>query len=110
MKKNYLCVALAYSFLLFMGSSLYAQNNISINNTGNSNYTGAILDLSNQNTNGSTGFLLPYVTIPAAAGSIAPPITGGTAANLSGLMVFGTPLVVASSTPGPGIYYWNNTT
>src|ERR1700722_9690843 len=93
MKKVYLNV-LSLSFALIGSLSISAQNNISINNTGSSNYAGAILDLSNQNTNGSVGFLLPYVTITSAV-SVTPPITGGTAAQLSGLMVFGSPLAVS---------------
>jgi hypothetical protein len=81
---------------------------ISINTTGNTNYTGAILDLSNQNTAGACGFLPPYVFLTNAT-VIAMPITGGTPANLSGLVVYNTNASISNGLVGPGLYYWNNT-
>ena len=89
---------------------LIKAQGIAINSSGNSNYVGAILDLSNQNTIGSAGFLPPYVYLDSAT-ILTRPITGDTAANLSGLLIYNTNSIITTGNKlsGPGLYYWNNT-
>jgi len=98
MRKNTLLIA---SFLI-ASSALFAQN-VAINTSGNAAYTGAILDLSNNNTVGTVGFLPPYVTLTNAT-TLSP--LAGTAAQLSGLLVYNTSTSVASGLSGQGVYYW----
>jgi len=96
----------AFSLLFVLTSAIIANGqNVAINTAGNIAETGAILDLSNLNTVGTTGFLPPYVTLTHAT-TLAP--LAGTAATLSGLIVYNTSASVANGLSGPGLYYWNN--
>ena len=88
-------------FTLLLGgvsSTLFSQN-VAINTSGNSPYTSAILDLSNQNTVGTFGFLPPYVTLTALTTFG----LSGTAAQSNGIIVYNTGGAVTA-----GLYYWNN--
>src|ERR1700677_310688 len=99
MKKKFIISLLA---VLFSGiTTLVLSQNVAINTTGNSPYTSAILDLSNQNTAGTVGFLPPYVTLTALTTFG----LSGTAAQSNGIVVYCTGL---SAVPA-GLYYWNNT-
>jgi hypothetical protein len=86
--------------LFVIVSSLQAQN-VAINTSGNVAYASAILDLSNNNSVGTVGFLPPYVTLTSL--TTFSPVTG-TAAQSSGLLVYNT-----GGTYAAGLYYWNNT-
>jgi hypothetical protein len=85
--------------VFFISSSFLFCQNVAINTSGNAAYTSAILDLSNQNTTGSVGFLPPYVTLTGlnSFGLI------GTASQSNGLIVYNT-----GGTVPAGLYYWNN--
>ncbi|HTB31875.1 MAG TPA: hypothetical protein VK808_07605, partial [Bacteroidia bacterium] len=109
MKKSNLCVFVLL-FILTGATISNAQvtQAVSINTTGNPNYTGAILDLSNNNTVGTVGFLPPYVSLTNIT-VLTTPITGGTATQLSGLVVYNANVSIANGLSGPGLYYWNNT-
>jgi hypothetical protein len=84
--------------------SLFSQN-VAINTSGDIANTGALLDLSNQNstnaysTSATAGFLAPWVTLTSL--STLSPIAG-TSANLTGLMVYNT-----GGTLAAGLYYWS---
>ncbi|HTA27373.1 MAG TPA: hypothetical protein VK809_06280, partial [Bacteroidia bacterium] len=58
------------SFLLILSVMLLVSvsqaQNVAINVSGNNAYTGAILDLSNNNTPQANGFLPPYVSLTDA--------------------------------------------
>jgi hypothetical protein len=96
-------VLLALLYLVFI-QEINSQN-IAINRYGNSPFTGTILDLSNQGTADSLGFLPPYVSLTSAY-TLAPPITGGTSSQLSGLIVYNTNSSTANGLNGVGLYYW----
>ncbi len=80
--------------------TLFSQN-VAINTSGTSGYVSAILDLSNQNTAGTVGFLPPYVNLNL-------PLTtfqlSGTAAQSNGIIIYAT----GAGTAPAGLYYWNN--
>jgi len=103
MKKRLFHIVIV-SALLAISSLCRAQliQGIAINTTGNSNYEGAILDLSNHNTPGTVGFLPPYVLLTDV--TYLSPI-GATGSQVSGLLVYNT----SNNLSGPGLYYWNNT-
>lgn len=100
MKNYYVKTALAI-FLFGVSPALFSQN-VAINTSGNSAYTSAILDLSNQNTVGTVGFLPPYVTL-ANTSSFQ---LSGTSSQSNGIMVYNTGFNI--NVPA-GLYYWNNT-
>jgi len=86
-------------------SSILVSQNVAINSGANAAVTGAILDLSNNNaTNGTAGFLPPWVTLTNS--TTLSPVTG-TPANLAGLMVYNTSTSTSNGLCGPGLYYWN---
>ncbi len=95
-------------FSLLLCISVAQAQNVAINVSGNNAYTGAILDLSNNNTPQANGFLPPYVSLIDAT-ILTTPITGGTGSQLSGLIVYNTNTSVTNGLSGPGLYYWNNT-
>ncbi len=99
MKKNTLAYSLLVLLALGVKFSGQAQN-VAINTSGNSAYTGALLDLSNNNTNGANGFLPPYVSLTNTATSLLPVV--GTSSQLSGLIVYNT----SANLSGPGLYTW----
>ncbi len=98
MKKIYSLGIWTLSFSL-AASGLRAQN-VAINNSGNSAYASAILDLSNQNTAGTVGFLPPYATLTALTTFG----LSGTPAQSNGIIVYCTGLGAVPA----GLYYWNN--
>jgi hypothetical protein len=104
MKKRLFHIVIV-SALLAISSLCRAQliQGIAINTTGNSNYEGAILDLSNHNTPGTVGFLPPYVFLDQS--NYLAPLTG-IAGEMSGILVYNT----SNNLSGPGLYYWNNNT
>lgn len=105
----YFRVVMLFTMLaVAQGSDAQLIQGVSINTSGNTNYTDAILDLSNQNTTGQAGFLPPYVFL-TNADILTTPITGGAPANLSGLVVYNTNTSTSNGLNGPGLYYWNNT-
>ena len=88
--------------IILISSTLSAQN-VAINTTGASPVnTAVLLDLSNNLTNGTAGFLAPYAALTAsnaAAPLVAPP---------AGLIVYNT--ATAGLSPNnvvPGYYYWD---
>ncbi len=90
--------------LLLFAKDLKAQN-IAINTTGAAPVNSSVLlDLSNNLTNGTTGFLAPYTALTATNASA--PI----AAPSAGLIVYNT--ATAGTSPNnvvPGYYYWDGT-
>jgi hypothetical protein len=89
-----------------ISSGILKAQNVAINTSGNAAYTGAILDLSNNNlATGTVGFLPPYVTLTSA--TVLAPVAG-TATQLSGLLVYNTSASTSLGLSGPGLYYWNN--
>jgi hypothetical protein len=87
--------------IVIVSLPVYAQN-VAINSTGNPAVASAVLDLSNNKTNGTKGFLGPYVSL-----------TGNTdnttvASPAMGLIVYNT--TIAGNCPNTvfrGYYYWN---
>lgn len=88
--------------IFLVSNGLLAQN-VAINNTGAAPVNSSVLlDLSNNLTNGTKGFLAPYAALTAtnAAGPIASPSAG--------LVVYNT--ATAGTSPNnvvPGYYYWD---
>jgi hypothetical protein len=94
--------------LIVFASNIHAQTQgVGINISGNPNYQGAVLDLSNHNTNEAAGFLPPYVNLTSAT-TLSPVL--GTASQLSGLLVYNVNTSTSLGLSGPGLYFWNNTT
>jgi len=87
---------------ILLSNGLLAQN-IAINTTGAAPVNSSVLlDLSNNLTNGTTGFLAPYAALTATNASA--PI----AAPSAGLIVYNT--ATAGASPNniiPGYYYWD---
>lgn len=98
MKNIFRGIVFILHFSLF-AAKLSAQN-VAINTSGNSAYVSAILDLSNNNTSGTVGFLPPYVTFTLALSNFQ---LSGTAAQSNGIIVYNT----GGADPA-GLYYWNN--
>src|SRR5580698_8022862 len=98
MTKQYVRAALG-ALLLSVSTTLFSQN-VSINTTGTAAETSAILDLSNGNVAGTTGFLPPYVTLPATATTFG---LSGTSATSGGILVYNT----NANLEGPGLYTWS---
>ncbi len=84
--------------IISLGTS--AQN-VAINTSGNSAVGGAILDLSNNLTAGTTAFLAPYVTLTNS--TVLAPVTG---AGPAGLLVYNTSASLLNGLNGAGYYYW----
>ena len=101
MKRQYLKASLAGSLVICV-TAVFAQN-VAINNTGNAARVSAILDLSNNNTAGSVGFLPPYVNLNLPLSTFG---LSGTAAQSNGMIIYST----GAGTAPAGLYYWNNTT
>jgi hypothetical protein len=89
---------LIFSCLTSISAPILSQN-VAINTSGNAAYASAILDLSNNNTPGTVGFLPPYVNLTSLTsfGLIGP------AANSNGMIVYN-----AGGIEPTGLYYWNN--
>ncbi len=89
-------------FLLTKG--LLGQN-VAINTTGAPAVNSSVLlDLSNNLTNGTTGFLAPYAALTAT--NVSAPI----AAPSAGLIVYNTATAgVSPNNVVPGYYYWDGT-
>src|ERR1700733_10174675 len=86
--------------LLCSMSFVISSQNIAINTSGSAANTGALLDLSNNNaTTGTAGFMPPHVTLTNA--SLLSPVAG-TAAQLTGLIVYNTSASTSNGLWGAG--------
>jgi hypothetical protein len=99
MKKSTLSYSLLALLSIGFRFSGYGQN-VAINTSGNNAYSGALLDLSNNNTAGQNGFLPPYVALTNTPTSLLPVV--GVSSQLSGLIVYNT----SANLSGPGLYTW----
>jgi len=104
-KKSINNIQKAAIFALLLWAINLSGQNVAINTTGVPAVNSSVLlDLSNNLTNGNTGFLAPYVAL--TANNTAAPI----AAPSAGLIVYNT--ATAGSYPNnviPGYYYWDGT-
>ena len=101
MKKKY--SLLLSGLALIAGSAGLKAQNIAINTTGNLPFNSSVLlDLSDNLTNGTVGFLAPYAALTAsnvAAPLVAPP---------AGLIIYNTATAgVSPNNVIPGYYYWD---
>lgn len=89
-------------FVLFVLTGAFVKGqNIAINTTGNAPVASAILDLSNNKTNGNLGFLGPYVSLTGTNDVATVP------APATGLIVYNTNTVAGANAVSPGYYYYN---
>ncbi|HTA26587.1 MAG TPA: hypothetical protein VK809_02280 [Bacteroidia bacterium] len=100
--KNYYS-SKALGLLFFLIATKVGAQNIAINTSGATPVnTSVLLDLSNNLTNGTTGFLAPYAALTATNSG------GPIAAPSPGLIVYNTATAGASPTNViPGYYYWD---
>jgi hypothetical protein len=103
MKNKYIS-GILFTLGMSVTCTLFSQS-IAINTSGNAADTSVLLDLSNRNTPGNSGFLPPYVTLTSS--TVLSPISGSSS-QLSGLLVYNVSTSTAGGLSGPGLYYWNN--
>jgi hypothetical protein len=92
------------SILLYVMAGITSAQNIAINSTGAAPVGSAVLDLSNNLTNGSKAFLGPYVSLTGTNDAVTV-----TAPLEPGLIVYNTNTVGGANAVSPGYYYYTGT-